>query len=285
MIGSMRFDKLMLAGLQYSNPRTSSGLAEPDISELALHIVRHGLMTPLLVTPSGLVIGGQRRYRAIELIFSWAAQLDVPGDEEVSPELKGMTGDEMLRVITAANELRDVPVNALATSGPVEEGGLAIADNVMRESLSSYEVAESLSGLSAQGATGANLARLVGKSPSYVSRKLKLYASAGPELRAAWRTDSITEQTVEGLAYRPHAEQARMLAGGERPGRGPANRPGIETVKDVLGELERAGLATNNPRMEVGDARYAAGVVDALRWATGQQASSAFTKLAAGEVK
>ena len=271
------FGDLRLAGLQFENPRKTSGLGEESIREFAIHIVRHGLMTPLLIA-GGTVIAGQRRYRAIEMIRGWAAEIEEGAGNGLPEELF----DLMDLIDDRARELYNVPVHDIGNGGTaVRMMGLAVADNVMRENMSSYEIAAQLSHFHDQGATGVELARLIGKSASYVSRKLSTWKNAGPELRTAWEAGELAEDAVQRLAELPHPKQVKALAG-EIPKRGAANRPGIDTVKDVLVELEvrpqpvGAQLAVG---AEARSVAYTAGVLDALRWVAGRQASEDFAKL------
>jgi ParB-like chromosome segregation protein Spo0J len=284
------FGQLRLASQTFENPRVTSGLAPEDIRELALHIVRHGLLTPLLVTVPGqskhaTVIGGQRRYRAIELILGWADDIDNPHEPGGWHARDGEVNDGAL-IEERASELRDrVPVRLITPTGPFGEQGLALADNVLREGLSSYEIAVSLAQLADQGVTGAELARLVGKSKSWVSRKLGAWKGAGPELRAAWARGDLTEEAVQQLAELTHAQQAKALAGDQRPKRGPAHRPGIDAVKDVLVDLERRPVPPGTQLAIGAEARsiaYTEGALDALRWVTGEQTSAGFVKLVGG---
>jgi len=175
---------------------------------------------------------------------------------------------------TRAKALVDhVPVRVIAGIG-LE--GVALADNVQREPLSSYEIAAYLDKLSHDGGvTGVQLARLVGKSTTWVSRKLAAFRGAGAELRAAWERGELAEERVQQLADQPLDYQERALAQAAAPPRGPAHRPGIDAVKDVLGEVERRPL----PGAAQVTVAYAKGVLDALRWVSGQQSSEDFAKL------
>jgi ParB-like chromosome segregation protein Spo0J len=285
------FGQLRLASQTFDNPRTTSGLADEDIRELAVHIVRHGLLTPLLVaefTAAGgswhaTVIGGQRRYRAIARILAWDLDINNPHEPGGWHARDGEVNDGPLIEKRAAELREGVPVRVITPTGPFGAQGLALADNLLREGLSSYEVAFSLTQVADQGVSGAELARLIGKSSSWVSRKLSTWRGAGAKLREAWLAGQLTDQVVQDLSELPVAQQERALAGG-RPVRGPVSRPGIDLVKDALLELERSAPIHDEPLVIQDDRaeEYAAGVADALRWVVGRPASPQFAKLVGG---
>ncbi len=152
---------------------------------------------------------------------------------------------------------------------------MALGENLQRKDLSSFEIAAHLAHLHGEGATGAELARMIGKSKAYVSRKLSTWRGASLELKLAWEAGEIAEDAVQQLAELPHDQQAKALAGTVPRGRrGPAGRPPIEMVKDTLESLER-----HEPTAGDDDGVYAAGVLDALRWVAGQRTSPNFAKL------
>lgn len=272
--GTLPFRDLRLADADFENPRTHSGLGDAEIRETALSIIKHGLLVPLLVRPGGspgdgLIIAGKRRYHALSLIQYWTngGNVDLP---EVTPTDWGGAG--LL--------LTNIPVRFVSFD-PGEEvsyQALALVDNLFRSDLSSFEIAAALADLSKDGKTGQAIARMIGKSPSYVSRKLSAWRKAGPELRAAWR-DGMPEDAVEEFAALPLESQAKALAGPVPRGRrGPAHRPSVDAVRDFLHELELRGRSGN-----ASDFAYTAGAIDALRWAAGVRTSPEFVKLAEPE--
>lgn len=280
---TMPFADLKLEDGEFKNPRTTSGLADPEIRELALHIGRHGLLVPLIVSPTGLIASGQRRYRAIEWLQRWfiprTANMDAAmwreADDGVTAILRELSTDEFNLLCVRARELcNGVPVRVVpqdATSDEIDT--IAISDNLLRSDLSTFEVAKHLWGMHVRGTTGSDIAKMIGKSTSYVSRKLSAWKGSGPELRGAWEDGSVTEDVVLELVKLPLDAQVQALledSSGEMRGkRGPANRPGIDTVKDVLRELDIAASKTSVTP-------YQRGIVDALRWITGGKAPSEF---------
>ena len=284
MNARMRFERLRLSGDGFVNPRTSSGLSPESIRELALHIGSHGLLNPLIVTSDGMVIAGQRRYLAIEWLIQWFTTQQEPHHQPAqdydaaSRAIAGLSHENVSELERRAREFADgIPVRVVSGTGL---DGVALAENLQREDLSSYEVARHLSHLSSHGITGAELARLIGKSAAWVSRKLASYKGAGPELRAVWERGEMAEDAVQELAHLTHEQQAKALAN-DRPRRGPANRPGITTVKDALRDLIAAGRRQNASTSQ--QQTYASGVRDALRWVTGERTSPGFVALISDE--
>lgn len=276
--GKIAFADLKLGAIDFENPRTHSGLSDGEIVETALSIVRHGLLVPLLVRDDGLVLAGKRRYHALDLLRDW-----LHGNVDSIPEVYGPDprGTERararIRVLLDAIPVRFVTIDS--ETDEVDYQALSLVDNLFRSDLSSYEIAAALADLSQHGGkSGAAIAGMIGKSPSYVSRKLAAWKKSGPELRAAWR-DGMAEDTVEEFAKLSFENQAKALAGKVPRGRrGPAHRPSVDAVRDLLYELESAG-SQRDVRAEL----YRAGVIDALRWATGEKVGPEFVKLAEPE--
>ncbi len=275
---TMPFGKLRLRDETFSNPRTHSGLGDDDIIELALDIGWKGLLTPLLVTADGLVLAGQRRYTAIEMLLGWWGARSAEERQVRLPRAFQTVTTEELQAfgVTCAQLVSAVPVRVI--DADTDRDGIALADNLLRTDLSSYEIAAKLYELAQKGATGRELARLIGKSPTYVSRKLSAWVGAGAELKQQW-AKGLDEQTVQELAQLPIQEQAKELAAPVPRGRrGVANRPSIDQVKDALLELERLGLSETR-HVLVGKERYAAGATDALRWVCGLETHLDFAAL------
>jgi ParB-like chromosome segregation protein Spo0J len=248
----------------FTNPRKHIDMDE--LRELACHIGRRGLLNPLRVTPDGLIVAGQRRFRAIHLLQNWRV------------DLAGLVDDGEAELFDSnAKRLADVPV---IVGEPEDDETLeadALADNVLHEPLSTYEVAARVVSMSNCGATGVEIARGIGKSTTYVSRMLKAWVGAGTALHAAWR-DGLAYETVKRLADLTLEDQERALKSGAGKGsKESRGRPGIETVKECLDgivEVYWRSKATETPTPQ----SYAAGVADALRWVAGQQASPTFVE-------
>ena len=261
------YGELYLQADGFRNPRhlTQSGLAKGEIRELALDIATRGLLYPLLVTSAGLILGGQRRYLAISLIMDWEiefANLDRDSLEAAALDMR-----------RAFYQAAGIPVRH------VEEGAdpetTALADNLHREALSSYEIAERLSKLAGER-SGVDLARLIGKSRSYVSRALKAWDGSSPELREAWAAGEVAYDTVKELADLEPADQVKALArirargSSAKPGpKGDHGRPGISAVKAAHERLLEKAARDD----------YAAGARDALAFVAGGVPESRLSRL------
>lgn len=289
----MPYEALKLTSGTFQNPRTFTGLRYEELAELAVNIGVVGLLNLPIVRPDGLIVAGSRRYRAIGLLLAWFAiercgcRPGGLGDTGHAVNcsvwarmlaLADLEPQQIDRVREIAAEFRDqgVPVRVRESE---DVGGIALTDNVQRSDLSSYEIAESLDRLMHdQDLTQAELSRLVGKSKTWVSRKLAAWKGAGPELRAAWMSGEVTEDVVQDLARCTHADQKKQLSGPiPRGRRGPANRPSIETVKETLAKIDDEKRAIKYAAVDTGS--YTAGVIDALRWVNGNDTSGAFAKL------
>lgn len=267
MTTNMPFSKLHVQAGAFTNPRQYSGLELEELRELALAIGRLGLLYPLLVTKDGLIIGGQRRFLAITLLReclllkTWKEELDL--DEADWPLFA-----------TRAQDFWQVPVRIQEDESDLALEAAALADNLHRRDLATYEIAARVAFMhETRAATGAQIAMTIGKSPGYVSKMLKAWKNACPALHAAWRAGAVPYDTVKQLAELVQADQERALApGAPKKARGASGRPGIDTVKDCLDGVARHYGARAAPQS------YAQGAIDALRWVAGQQTSEQFVE-------
>ena len=274
---TVTFAQLRLDGDGFFNPRTSTGLAPAEIGETAMSIVRYGLLVPLLVRAHEgdmvVVIAGQRRYLALDMLRRW-----ITGEVMSDPGLRALIaptdGDaDLQQSIRVMELLKSIPVRIIR--GQVDLKSVALVDNLIRRDLSSFEIARYLADMSDEGKTGVAIAKLIGKSTGYVSRKLSSWRGAGPELRGVWERGDLEEHLVHELSQLPVEQQSKALAGPVPRGRrGPTHRPSVDAQRDLLHDLE------TKPTVDKQDFAYRAGVVDALRWATGQTSSPSFAQLA-----
>ncbi|MBT8453009.1 MAG: hypothetical protein KJO40_13655 [Deltaproteobacteria bacterium] len=256
------YGELTLTSEGFKNPRVlnRSGLAKKDLRELAQDIARRGLLYPLLITRDGLILGGQRRYLAIGIIMA-ADPADAAWQRKRQFERDG------------------IPVRVLDCDG-LEAATTALADNLHRAALSSFEVAERLAALSDAdgGPTGAELAERIGKSRTYVSRMLKAWRGAGPQLKRAWSAGTVTYQRVKEVADLPTGEQQAALKGAGRdsdrygkPGpKGAHGRPGVEALKGAHERLQEVIDSDDEEAVF----EYALGARDALAYALGEPAAN-----------
>lgn len=260
------FQHLRLHNDEFTNPRLE--VDQAHARELALSIGRRGLLNRLIVAPispsspvassSGvyLILAGQTRYHAIAMVLDWRRHLadDVLEHEHALFDAR-------------ASELRDVPCEV---NYDPDWDASALTDNLHRKDLTSYETARALAQMAhRRGCTGAELARMVGKSPSWISRHLTCWRQAGSELAAAWQRGLAFERVCELAALDVAAQAKALEPQPARAVRGPANRPGIDRVKARLAVLEenRAGIA---------DGPWAQGALAALRWVAEGKGDGAF---------
>jgi hypothetical protein len=298
--GTMPFASLKLEGPTdgIKNPRESTGIAHQDIAELGEHIGLHGLIHPLLVSPERVVIAGGRRYRAI----AWL--IEAYGDVRSVNGRGRFSVDELTQLYATASTYVDLTPVGVVKGTLADIEALAIADNVHRVQLSSFEVARYLQHLSQrQGLTGVEIARRIGKSSAYVSKKLVALKNAGDTLIEAWKSGTIGDELVYELAALPFSEQRRRILTDELPKRGAAQRPPIDVVKEALADLViwisrhetigakvdaiarmKRAIASGDPAdldAETYDPRYTAGVADAMKWFTGKTSSRELAELLA----
>ncbi len=157
------------------NPFQPRGkIKEAEIEELAQSIRTYGILEPIVVadTPAGYqIIAGERRWRAAQLI----------GLDEIPVTLKKTTPKGMLE--------------------------MALVENVQRSDLNALERAQAFRQLMRNfNYSNSELAKKVGKSPSYISNSLRLL-----DLPDAIADGLISKQISEGharaLSAIPNEEQ------------------------------------------------------------------------------
>ncbi len=156
-------------------------LDEASINELSLSIRRHGILQPVIVQPKGdglytLLIGG-RRLLAAKL----AGLQKVPSlvlDEPIKSE-------EMLEA--------------------------RLIENLHRENLDPFDEAEAFLVFKDLGYSISSIARKVGKSRFYVSKRMRLL-KLHPKLRDAVRQRTLTPEHGLAILRLENAEQQMSLA-------------------------------------------------------------------------
>ena len=254
---------LRLSDDEFTNPRSRTGLDIDSLRELALDIGLSGLTTPLRVTASGVITAGQRRWHAIGMVIHWRE------------ELRGALGaDEEALIEARAQELAaGVPTVLDEEEDPDVRLARSVADNLQREEMSSYEVAEQVVALTAKGKTQAWIGDHIGRDRTYVSKMLTAWNGACDELKVAWRDGLVPYARVKELAALPEPRQKTAVtrSGKETSPRGAYQRPGIE---DLKGLLVRHAMALENerePKLRGPKAEwFLRGFVRALRIATGE---------------
>lgn len=177
--------------LGFVNPRTVTGLSAKEIGELADSIEAQGLKDELVVWPYekdkvvyNIVLRGQRRYLAIGKLIAEGR----------------------------ANGLGEgVPVKPVQCTSMGDAEGEALVDIVHGAGLSTPELAEAVERMKGSGMTGKEVAKRLDKSEGWVSKISAAYHKAVPELREAWRTGKVPDESAKGLAEIPRENQAEAV--------------------------------------------------------------------------
>ena len=150
-----------------------------ELQELTISIAQVGLIQPLTVRPAAEgyeLISGERRLRACQLLG-----------------------------------LREVPC-IIAQADPEKSALMALIENVQRADLSFWEEAEGYRRLlTVYGLTREELCRRIGKSPAFLSNKLRLL-KLSPAVRAAAEKGALSERHARCLlALDREADQLRLI--------------------------------------------------------------------------
>ena len=91
-------------------------------------------------------------------------------------------------------------IEAVKSDGPIGKVE-QMAENLAREDLSTYDVAVGIAAIRAEklaageDIAGAEIARLIGRSPGYVNNLERIHASLDPRLMEVWRKESAAERS------------------------------------------------------------------------------------------
>ncbi|MDR3799706.1 MAG: ParB/RepB/Spo0J family partition protein [Terracidiphilus sp.] len=181
----MRVQEIPVEKLHLSPSETRKTLDQAALKELAESIRTHGVQEALIVRPQGVtggdgiayeIVAGQRRHAASKI-----------------------AGKKTCPCI-----VRDMP--------DAEASELRIISNLQREDLPPLEEALAFKALlSVPGATVETVAAKLAKSPSYISRRLKLLDAIEP-VRDALKAGAIEVGHALELARLAEAQQLRLLS-------------------------------------------------------------------------
>ena len=147
-------------------------------AELVASIRAHGLLEPLVVDAQGQVLGGNRRFAALQdLVASGVLAADAPIPCTVVPD--EADGDE-----------------------------IALAENTVRVAMHPVDQAVAFHGLHQRGATLEQIAGRFGTGKRVVARRIRLAALA-PEIMTAYKAGEITEELAH--AFATTADQERQM--------------------------------------------------------------------------
>jgi ParB/RepB/Spo0J family partition protein len=242
----------------FNNPREKFDWAE--LKQLAADIDARGLMYPLQIweakTPEGenvsIVVDGERRKRAIEILL------------EEDPK----------HVLS-----KGIPCRTIRAETLTDAKYAAIAGNVQRNELSSYELAQDISRLKELGETQKAVALGLHKSESWVSRKLSAFENACDALKGAWKRGVVPDDTIEDLASLDVEEQEAALTevlrsrkqgrAGKSAARKKTKKRAARVQRPSSKELRELILYVDHDKKSAKESAYVMGVYDALRVSTG----------------
>lgn len=249
-VKTVAFDDIKLEGSGFENPRLK--MDKTKVKDLANNIADRGLRAPLTLweCEDGLVlVGGHRRYAAIKMLIEQGRAGDL---EDAVPYVK-FEGD-----------LSDARLEA-------------IADNMDREDLSSYEMAAAVVTLLEEGKEQKEIAERLRRSVPWVSRNATAYRGAGKSLKKVWKNGELPLDVIMDIASLEEDEQddaideqKALREGGGKKNAGKARK----AAKARANKVERASgkdlqsllvMAENAPE----DGKYVHGMKDALRFALG----------------
>jgi ParB-like chromosome segregation protein Spo0J len=213
---------------KWVNPRTI--ISEAEIASIATSVKDKGILVPLAVvqvrTPTGdiinLVIDGQQRCLA--------------GRRE-------LTEDALIPV----RDVRDGIIEELTWAISDELLALALDIGIRRTPLSSYELCETAERLRGRNRTGTEIARMINRSESWVSRMCKARLSASQPLLARWRRGELTDEQFKDLASEKDPAQQAANAKQVVEARKGGNKGEARMLAREAGAKAKASKAENKP--------------------------------------
>lgn len=191
----------------FPNARKTSGLSKASIKGLAADIAGdRGLLNPLLIwipdagsiavddrlSGKKVLIAANRRYLAIQLIIEEGVKTVVQGEEKTVKWPKS----KELPVRYVYGDYIDARIDALA-------------ENVQREDLSTYELASEILLLQGKGLSQKEVAERVNMSVPWVSTRVNAYQRAGKALKEAWRDRKVTDTDAVNIALNNESEKVQ----------------------------------------------------------------------------
>lgn len=200
------YGDLKLEGAGYQNARTVSGLDQKSLFEFACTLAKEGILNRLIVWAAildgkelNIVIAGQRRYLGAGMVRTKSKEVE-------AAIKKGHQEFSIKEILPSFDELPCKVVHGTLA----EAEAVALAENIHRQELSSYEIAVKLDTL-AKRQDQKTLAAHISKSPAYVSTLLSTYKRAVTPLRAAWKSRKLPDELVQDIAKLESEEQTKAL--------------------------------------------------------------------------
>lgn len=190
---SFPYDKLAVRPGHNGRTEKNPGFSKESLEELTRSIFSIGLQEPLTIDiykdGTGLILKGERRWRAIGIIREWIAKGNLKELLADGEKVKNMPDFNMVECFT--------------TSKHYNENDRIIAmlvENIARESLTPMEEAEGYMRLKNNGMTQAQIARSIpGLNPMQLSNRIKL-AGLSPEEKVLIDEGKISPTAAVKLA-------------------------------------------------------------------------------------
>lgn len=226
-----------------------------DIKGLAASIEAQGLHHPLQVwdttdketgEPKKVLLAGHRRLAAIALLVE-------------EGRANGLAESIPARLIQAETE--------------AQARAIALSNNIDAEALTTFEIAQECAKLKDLGETQKSIAKSVSRSETWVSRKLNTFATAGKELKKAWKAQKLPDDDVETVAELAEDEQDAAVEdllkeravggrGGKGKARAKAKQKAGKSVKLGSKTIQEMVVLVDESKQDKTD--YVQGVFDAL---------------------
>ena len=194
-------------------PNSENFYDTTDLMDLKESIKEHGLLHPIAVTELGIIISGERRWRAIGQLLS-------------------ETGDE---------QYSKIPAVVITAENPTEQEMMLIEANSVTRVLSSYEIAQQAkrydeliaeakrNGKDVKGRRRDIVAKMMKISPARVGRLMAILKNLNEESREQFARDEISESVAYELSKLPPVEQKRITSSSETT---------VETVREWAKKIE-----------------------------------------------
>lgn len=223
---------------KWVNPR--SIIIESEVQKIAESVADRGVLVPLAVvqvrSPKGdvinLVLDGQQRCLAGKRVLAEDALVPVlDAREGIIEEMTWEVSDQLLAI--------------------------ALDIGIRRTELSSYELSETAERLRNRNRPGTEIARMLNKSESWVSRMCKARLKATAALLARWRRGELTDEQFKDLAEEKdpteQAAKAKAVVDSRKSGdKGEARMLGKEAAATAKAKAKvaksEAKAATPPPR-------------------------------------
>lgn len=291
----VKLGDLRLEHKYFANPRVASGLDDPSILALGEDIKKNGLIELPKVqkvkyggTVLDLLWDGQRRVKGMLKVWGPDKVIEVIDRTEDPIEMTQEIGD-------------DLTLDALRTTNRTE--------------LSSAELAGVAEKLRSHGKTNAAIGLAIGRDASWVSKILAAVEATNPKVRAAWESGDIPDEMFKDLSKLSHKDQSFALDSALHAREEGDEGEARTRVKELREQAKKAATQFNDeakkPKTEAKDAKaepkpvkpkrdtparamledfvkladehppttdYARGVIDALRFVTGDLDQGDFAK-------